>query len=334
MQLLARAAAPAGRSACPAPLRARATCVHLLRHTQVSYTSWFLDAFNYAMATKMNIVNLSIGEDSLRDSAQLAPHPKSLSLHAVHVRHHWLHEALHTQPPAALAGGEGPFKRPLPRSAMRYLLPLVATITNHPATHPSCRRPRLLGPPVRGEGGRDHFLWQVGQGARVHVCGTGRRSASLAHVLFWQLTATRLTDTALAPAGIIMVSAIGNDGPLYGTLNNPGTSQAKRMGGVGASRLWRIRAGLRSPTGTRPHMLAAALPVCAAADQNDVIGIGGIDYGDNIAPFSSRGMSTWEVPLGYGRSKPDVMAYGRDVQVCSLRARTRAAHVAASVLRA
>lgn len=26
-------------------------------------------------------------------------------------------------------------------------------------------------------------------------------------------------------------------------------------------------------------------------------------------------MSTWEVPLGYGRSKPDVMAYGRDVQV-------------------
>lgn len=29
---------------------------------QVSYTSWFLDAFNYAMATKMNIVNLSIGE--------------------------------------------------------------------------------------------------------------------------------------------------------------------------------------------------------------------------------------------------------------------------------
>ena len=28
---------------------------------QVSYTSWFLDAFNYAIATQMNIVNLSIG---------------------------------------------------------------------------------------------------------------------------------------------------------------------------------------------------------------------------------------------------------------------------------
>lgn len=30
-------------------------------HLQVSYTSWFLDAFNYAMATGMNVVNLSIG---------------------------------------------------------------------------------------------------------------------------------------------------------------------------------------------------------------------------------------------------------------------------------
>ena len=28
---------------------------------QVSYTSWFLDAFNYAMAIGLNVVNLSIG---------------------------------------------------------------------------------------------------------------------------------------------------------------------------------------------------------------------------------------------------------------------------------
>ncbi|KAG2499417.1 hypothetical protein HYH03_002364 [Edaphochlamys debaryana] len=71
--------------------------------------------------------------------------------------------------------------------------------------------------------------------------------------------------------GIMLVSAIGNDGPLYGTLNNP-------------------------------------------ADQNDVIGVGGIDNWDNIAGFSSRGMSTWELPRGYGRVKPDVMAYAKDVQ--------------------
>ena len=52
----------------------------------------------------------------------------------------------------------------------------------------------------------------------------------------WELTAN----------GVIMISAIGNDGPLYGTLNNP-------------------------------------------ADQMDVIGIGGINFDDQIAKFSSRG---------------------------------------------
>ncbi|KAL2607535.1 hypothetical protein R1flu_026108 [Riccia fluitans] len=117
---------------------------------QVSYTSWFLDAFNYAIARKMNVLNLSIGGPDYLDS------------------------------------------------------PFVEKV--------------------------------------------------------WEMTANN----------IIMVSAIGNDGPLYGTLNNP-------------------------------------------ADQSDVIGVGGIDYSDHIASFSSRGMSTWEIPHGYGRVKPDIVAYGREV---------------------
>ncbi|KAG2718459.1 hypothetical protein I3760_03G221600 [Carya illinoinensis] len=117
---------------------------------QVSYTSWFLDAFNYAMATNMDVLNLSIGGPDYLD------------------------------------------------------LPFVEKV--------------------------------------------------------WEITANN----------IIMVSAIGNDGPLYGTLNNP-------------------------------------------ADQSDVIGVGGIDYNDHIASFSSRGMSTWEIPHGYGRIKPDVVAYGREI---------------------
>ena len=77
----------------------------------------------------------------------------------------------------------------------------------------------------------------------------------------WELTAN----------GVTMVSAIGNDGPLYGTLNNP-------------------------------------------ADQMDVIGVGGINFEDNIARFSSRGMTTWELPAGYGRVKPDVVTYGHSVR--------------------
>ncbi|GMI88580.1 SITE-1 protease, SITE-1 PROTEASE [Hibiscus trionum] len=117
---------------------------------QVSYTSWFLDAFNYAIATNMDVLNLSIGGPDYLD------------------------------------------------------LPFVEKV--------------------------------------------------------WEITANN----------IIMVSAIGNDGPLYGTLNNP-------------------------------------------ADQSDIIGVGGIDYSDYIASFSSRGMSTWEIPHGYGRVKPDVVAYGREI---------------------
>ena len=127
--------------------------VHTFRvftNDQVSYTSWFLDAFNYAMATEMHVINLSIGGPDYLD------------------------------------------------------LPFVDKVN--------------------------------------------------------EITAN----------GIIMVSAIGNDGPLYGTLNNP-------------------------------------------ADNLDVIGVGGIDYKDAIAAFSSRGMSTHELPNGYGRVKPDVVAYGREV---------------------
>ncbi|KAI4469491.1 peptidase s8 [Holotrichia oblita] len=128
--------------------------LHIFRvftNNQVSYTSWFLDAFNYAILKKINVLNLSIGGPDFKD------------------------------------------------------YPFVDKV--------------------------------------------------------WELTANR----------VIMVSAIGNDGPLYGTLNNP-------------------------------------------ADQMDVIGVGGIDFEDHIAKFSSRGMTTWELPQGYGRVKPDIVTYGSAVR--------------------
>ncbi|XP_060826066.1 membrane-bound transcription factor site-1 protease [Bombus pascuorum] len=137
--------------------------LHIFRvftNTQVSYTSWFLDAFNYAILTKVTVLNLSIGGPDFMD-------------------------------------------------------------------HP--------------------FVDKV-----------------------WELTAN----------GVIMVSAIGNDGPLYGTLNNP-------------------------------------------ADQMDVIGVGGINWEDQIARFSSRGMTTWELPSGYGRVKPDLVTYGSGVRGSALQAGCR-----------
>ncbi|XP_065195488.1 membrane-bound transcription factor site-1 protease-like [Sycon ciliatum] len=82
----------------------------------------------------------------------------------------------------------------------------------------------------------------------------------------WELTANN----------VILVSAIGNDGPLYGTLNNP-------------------------------------------ADQMDVIGVGGLTQDGSIAKFSSRGMTTWELPAGYGRVKPDIVTYGTEVRGSNLK---------------
>ncbi|XP_005107775.1 membrane-bound transcription factor site-1 protease [Aplysia californica] len=129
-------------------------------NNQVSYTSWFLDAFNYAILKKIDVLNLSIGGPDFMD-------------------------------------------------------------------HP--------------------FVDKV-----------------------WELTANK----------VIMVSAIGNDGPLYGTLNNP-------------------------------------------ADQLDVIGVGGINFEHQIARFSSRGMTTWELPAGYGRMKPDIVTYGSAVRGSALKSSCR-----------
>ncbi|CAH8646413.1 unnamed protein product [Dicrocoelium dendriticum] len=74
----------------------------------------------------------------------------------------------------------------------------------------------------------------------------------------------------LSSNGILLVSAIGNDGPLFGTLNNP-------------------------------------------ADQMDVLGVGGVDATGRIARFSSRGMTTWSLPFGYGQVKPDIVSFSTGV---------------------
>lgn len=74
----------------------------------------------------------------------------------------------------------------------------------------------------------------------------------------------------LSANNIIVVSALGNDGPIYGTLNNP-------------------------------------------ADQPDVIGVSSINLDSSLSSFSSRGMTTWELPGNYGRVKPDLLTFGKRV---------------------
>ncbi|CAN0075207.1 unnamed protein product, partial [Ectocarpus sp. 4 AP-2014] len=75
----------------------------------------------------------------------------------------------------------------------------------------------------------------------------------------------------LSANGVVVFSAVGNDGPLYGTQHNP-------------------------------------------ADQMDTIGVGAVSTsGRGVASFQSRGMTTWELPGGYGRVKPDLVAVGQFV---------------------
>ena len=45
--------------------------IHVFRvftKNQVSYTSWFLDAFNYAIMKKIHVLNLSIGGPDFKDT--------------------------------------------------------------------------------------------------------------------------------------------------------------------------------------------------------------------------------------------------------------------------
>ena len=74
----------------------------------------------------------------------------------------------------------------------------------------------------------------------------------------------------LAASQVIIISGIGNSGPVWGTLMNP-------------------------------------------ADQSSVLGVGGVDSSGGLADFSSRGMTMWELPDGYGRVKPDVLTHGQRV---------------------
>ena len=46
------------------------------------------------------------------------------------------------------------------------------------------------------------------------------------------------------------------------------------------------------------------------ADDPAVVGVGGLDENGALAAWSSRGMTTWELPHGYGRAGIDVVTYG------------------------
>ena len=48
-------------------MRHKSIIVGISPPSQVSYTSWFLDAFNYAILKKIDVLNLSIGGPDFMD---------------------------------------------------------------------------------------------------------------------------------------------------------------------------------------------------------------------------------------------------------------------------
>lgn len=55
---------------CPSPGLAPQADLYIFRvftDSQVSYTSWFLDAFNYAISRRLHVINLSVGGPDFLD---------------------------------------------------------------------------------------------------------------------------------------------------------------------------------------------------------------------------------------------------------------------------
>ncbi len=121
----------------------------------------------------------------------------------------------------------------------------------------------------------------------------------------------------LASLGVLVVSAIGNDGPQWGTLSSPADMEG--VAGVGGAewpppRQTLSRAGGGASPGSRAEAAPGPCPDLAPDPRRDDGAWAAV--GARVAPFSSRGMVTWAVGGAgalYGRAKPDLLAPARAI---------------------
>lgn len=95
-------------------------------------------------------------------------------------------------------------------------------------------------------------------------------------------------------AGITVVTASGNDGPRQGSVFNP-ADQAEVVA-VGS-----VAVVVETQGEKQQQPLQSSLE----------------KYNCAISGFSSRGMTTWELPFGIGRPRPDVLGYGDKIVAAS-----------------
>lgn len=100
----------------------------------------------------------------------------------------------------------------------------------------------------------------------------------------------------LISKGVIIVAAAGNEGPEFGTVTHP--ADMPGVLSVGATKVW-------CPSRSSPQntcSLQRGHPSFFSTCCRQV-----------VSTFSSRGPTTWELPFGAGRTKPDLVAVGENV---------------------
>eukprot|EP00796_Vickermania_ingenoplastis_P004274 gene4274-3091_t len=107
----------------------------------------------------------------------------------------------------------------------------------------------------------------------------------------------------LVASGVLVVAAAGNGGPELGTVSHP--AAAPGVIGVGSTR-------------------AVCSPDCPSHTTNFYRNC----CTETVSIFSGRGPTTWELPLGTGRSKPELVAIGERVRGLRRYVREREAWVA------
>lgn len=114
----------------------------------------------------------------------------------------------------------------------------------------------------------------------------------------------------LSANGIIVVSAIGNDG-IWGSANNP----ADMMDVIGVGGYDNLQDLKPRGNGTQPEIakrkragLKNAEPGKTAVWEVSPAHINDHHKWGDVSPFSSRGMTTWDIQLGLGLLKPDLVA--------------------------